>query len=119
MKEKGTEKKKELKNLKNKEIKALLELKNILYQKFPIVEFKLFGSKAKNKSTKESDIDVMIELEKYNIEIEKEIDRIIFEINLKYNVLISALIMDRNEIENGPMSESPIYKVIQKEGISI
>jgi len=99
MKEKRIEKKKELKNLKNEEIKALLELKNILYQKFPIVEFKLFGSKAKNKSTEESDIDIMIELEKYNIETEKEIDRIIFEINLKYNVLISALIKNSKKSE--------------------
>jgi len=98
-KEKRNEKKKELNDLKNKEIKALLELKNILYQKFPVIDFKLFGFKIKNKYTRELDIDVMIELEKYNFEIEKEIERMIFEINLKYDILISALIKNSKKSE--------------------
>lgn len=108
-----------LKYLKPEEIKALLELKSILLKKFSVIDFKIFGSKVKNKFTPESDIDVMIELKEYNFETEKEIDRIIFEINLKYDVLISALIISKYEIEIGPLSESPIYKIIQKEGISI
>ncbi|MEK6936315.1 MAG: nucleotidyltransferase domain-containing protein [Nanoarchaeota archaeon] len=37
----------------------------------------LFGSVAKNQATKESDVDIFIELEKSNIKIEKEINEIL------------------------------------------
>jgi hypothetical protein len=34
-------------------------------------------------------------------------------------VIISALVFGKDEIEEGPMSESPIYKVIQREGVPL
>jgi hypothetical protein len=43
----------------------------------------------------------------------------IYQINLNYDVFISALIFGKDELEDGPMSEAPIYKVIQREGVSL
>lgn len=42
----------------------LSELKPILYRDFAVKEIGLFGSHADNTSTEDSDIDIMIELEK-------------------------------------------------------
>jgi uncharacterized protein len=42
-----------------------------------------------------------------------------YETNLKNDTLISIVIFDRNELDNGPMSESPIYKKIMMEGIRV
>ncbi|MDI9569377.1 MAG: hypothetical protein QM278_01380 [Pseudomonadota bacterium] len=48
-----------------------------------------------------------------------DIDDIIYRINLDYDVFISAVIFGKDEIEEGPMSEAPIYKAIQREGVPI
>ena len=61
----------------------------------------------------------MIEIPVNEPAIVADIDDIIYRINLDHDVLISAVIFGRDETEDGPMSESPIYKVIQDEGIPL
>jgi len=61
----------------------------------------------------------MIELDEYTPLIESEIDEVVFQLNLEYDCFISTIIFGRREIEESPLDESPIYKVIQKEGVRI
>jgi hypothetical protein len=51
--------------------------------------------------------------------IVEEIDDIVYRINLEHDVFIFALVFGKDELEEGPMSESPIYKVIQREGVPL
>ena len=51
--------------------------------------------------------------------VESEIDDLIFEINLENDCLITALYFSQEELEKGPLSESPLYKKILQEGISL
>lgn len=105
--------------LKENERKAVGELKNELTKRFNLVELLLFGSKARGEDKLDSDIDIMIELTETSPDIESQIYDIIYDINLKNNTFISVIFFNKDEIEKGPMSESPIYKIIQKEGIFI
>jgi len=105
--------------LKKNEKEAIKKLKTELSRRFNLIDFRLFGSTVRGERTFESDIDVMIEIEEVTPEIESQIDDIIFKINLENDTFISAVIFSRDEIEEGPMSESPIYKIIQKEGVPI
>jgi hypothetical protein len=36
-----------------------------------------------------------------------------------HDAFISAVIFGKKEIEEGPLSESPIYKVCKREGVSL
>ncbi|OEU79673.1 MAG: hypothetical protein BA873_03740 [Desulfobulbaceae bacterium C00003063] len=101
------------------EKKALDTLRTALLQNYEILDVKLYGSKAKETDAPDSDLDVMIVLEDYSPVVESEIDDLIFDINLKYNCFITALLFSRNELEVGPLTESPIYKKILQEGISL
>src|SRR4030067_1934960 len=103
--------------LKKNEITAIECLKKELSSRFNLIDLRIFGSKVRGEDTPESDIDVMIELAETSPEIESQIYDIIFEINLKNDSFISVIIFSKNEIEEGPLSESPIYKTIQKEGV--
>ena len=105
--------------LKDNEARAIRDLKELLSRKFDLIEFRLFGSKVRGESDFESDIDVMIELAETNPDIEAQIDDIVYEINLKNDSFISTIIFSKKELEEGPMTESPIYKIIQKEGIPL
>lgn len=49
---------------KNDILNKLAELKPILYKDYAVKEIGLFGSYSDNSSTEESDIDILVELEK-------------------------------------------------------
>jgi len=105
--------------LKKNEEKALRVLKDELSRNFDVINLRVFGSKVRGEDTPESDIDVMIELDEYNPDIKSQIYDIIFDINLENDTFISATIFTKKEIEEGPLSESPIYKAIMREGALI
>jgi predicted nucleotidyltransferase len=101
------------------EKKALDELKIGLYKRYELLDLKIYGSKAKGFDTPESDLDVMVVLKNLSPLIESEIDDLIFEINIENDCLITAIFFDQEELEVGPLSESPIYKKITQEGIAL
>jgi predicted nucleotidyltransferase len=101
------------------EKKALNELQTKLAKKYRLVDFKLYGSKAIGTDVSGSDLDVMIVLEDFSPAIESEIDDLVFDINLKHDCFITALIFSRVELDTGSLSESPIYKKILQEGIGV
>ena len=101
------------------EERALKVLRKHLFEKYPIVAFRLFGSKARGEGRADSDLDGIITIPVNDPVIVADIDDIIYRINLDHDVFISAMIFGRDEIEEGPMSESPIYKIIQKEGVPL
>ena len=99
------------------EKKALNALRTALDENYKLLDLRLFGSKARGTDSQDSDLDIMIVLEDYSPTIESKIDDLIFEINLEYNCFITALFFSIEELELGPLVESPIYKKIMQEGI--
>jgi predicted nucleotidyltransferase len=105
--------------LAENEERALKELREELFAKYRIIDIRLYGSKARGGGREGSDLDIMIEIPEYDRAMVAEIDDIIYRINLEHDVFISALVFGKDEIEEGPMSEAPIYKVIQREGVPL
>ena len=106
-------------SLSGNERAAIGKLKRALEERFTLIDFRVFGSKARGEATPESDVDVMIEIEDYNPAAESEIDDIVFKINLEHDCLISTVIFGRRELEEGPLGESPLYHVIEREGVKV
>jgi len=105
--------------LAENEKQALAALRKVLFDRYPVIDFRLFGSKARDEGGHDSDMDVMIEIPEYDQAMVTEIDDIIFQLNLDHDVFISALYFGKDELEEGPLSEAPIYKVIQREGVPL
>ena len=101
------------------EREALNILKARLEEKYNLLDFRIYGSKAKGTDVEGSDIDVMVVLEDLSPLIESQIDDLIFELNLKYDCFITALFFSRKELEIGALSESPIYKKVLQEGTAL
>ena len=105
--------------MKTNERDALIKLKRELGKALNLVDYRVFGSRARGVESSESDIDVMIEVEDYSAEAEALIDELVYEINLDHDCLISTVIFGSKELHEGPLGESPIYKAISREGIRI
>ena len=106
-------------SLKDNEPKAVLELRKALEERFRILDFRVFGSKARGDALPDSDVDVMVVVDSYTPEVESVIDDLVFEINLSYDCFISTVIFGKGELGEGPLSESPLYKVVVEEGIKV
>ncbi|MDD5169864.1 MAG: nucleotidyltransferase domain-containing protein [Syntrophales bacterium] len=105
--------------LAKNEKKALEALRRVLFETYQVIDFRLYGSKARGTGDHESDLDVMIVIPAYDRAVVEEIDEIIFRLNLEHDVLISALYFGKDELEEGPLSEAPIYKAIQRDGVPL
>jgi len=101
--------------LEDSEIRAVLELKRALAARFKILDFRVFGSKTRGDASPDSDIDVMIVVDGYTPEVEDVVSGLVFDINLFHDCFISTVIFGREELEEGPLSESPLYKIVEKE----
>lgn len=106
-------------DLNQNEVKALTRLKTFLQDQENFVDFRVYGSKARGSSTPESDIDVLIIVRKFDSDFQSLIDDMIYELNLEYDCLISAVIFNQDELISGPMSESPLYRTAMQEGVRV
>lgn len=105
--------------LEPNELQALRDLKNSLNLGFSLVDLRLYGSKARGTADADSDIDVMIELEELTPAFYDNVFDLIFDVNLRHGVFISAVLFGRKELEDGPMSASPLFKAIERDGVHL
>jgi predicted nucleotidyltransferase len=82
-----------------------------------IQEIILFGSKARGQSGGNSDIDILIVLDKISIQIKKAISELAAEQNIKHNVLISTIRYDTATWGNPAIQASPFGQAVKHEGI--
>jgi len=112
--------KQKLKNvlhLTTNERKALDEVKNLISTSFRHSKIYIYGSKVRGNFDKESDLDVLIIIPTASWRIKRKIINSITEINLKYDVNISPIIVSLNEWESKPFL--PLFQEIRKEGIQV
>jgi len=109
----------DLPNLTLNEREAILEFSNRLREEFGslIREIIFFGSKVKGESDKDSDIDILIVLNRLSWEIKRGISELAAEENIKHNVVITTIRYDVDTWENPVIKASPFAGSVKKEGI--
>ncbi len=99
--------------LKSKVAAITKQFRQVVENKYNILEMKLFGSYARGDYSKTSDIDLMIRLPNVDRDIEEDLFNIAYDLELEYDCVIDVIVLPQD------FSNLPIYQNIQKEGISI
>lgn len=103
------------------EISVLMELKDGLnnFLGDRLVGLVIFGSRARGDYHAESDIDVAIIIRGLTRELKNQVLDMVAEIELKYIMPISTLILSENNFERLKKLERRIALDIEREGISL
>jgi predicted nucleotidyltransferase len=110
---------KDVSNMMIKEDRKILkEFADRVHDQFPDARIWAFGSRAKGKATWESDFDMFIVLNEVDQEIDRRIRDIAWELGFENERVITTILLDKEQFEHGPMSESTIVDNILREGIS-
>ncbi len=104
--------------MNEREKKIIKLIKEKILTKNPDAEIVLFGSHARGDSNKKSDWDILILLNKLNInrKLEREYREELFDIELEIEEPISTFVYSKSEWET-KYSVTPLYQNIKEEGI--
>ncbi|MCF6147895.1 MAG: hypothetical protein E3K37_04470 [Candidatus Kuenenia sp.] len=105
--------------MKQKDYEIAKKLKERLSETVSLVDFRVFGSRARGSGDEYSDMDVFIEIEFIDKKLKEKISDIVLEIGFEDFVVIFPLIFTKEEIEDSPLRLSPIVKNIMEEGIIV
>jgi predicted nucleotidyltransferase len=106
--------------IKDNDLLLARKLKERIATIAPLVDFRVFGSRARGDATWDSDMDIFIEFETVTKTIEEQVSDAAWEIGF-YNdcIVICPLVFSRYEVEESPMRISSLVKVILEEGVRV
>ena len=77
-----------------------------------------FGSRARGIATWESDFDICIVLDRVDKAADRQIRDIAWEVGFENERVITTIVLDSDQFERGPMSESTLVDNILREGVA-
>lgn len=98
--------------------KIFREFKTRIKRRYSEARIWAFGSRARGEATWDSDFDVLIVLNEVDRKADRYIRDMAWEVGFANERVITTILIDNEQFENGPMSESSIISNILREGIS-
>ena len=102
-----------------RDYKIASELKRRLGEALELIDFKVYGSKARGDDDEFSDLDVFVEVTTLDGKTKDIISEIAWELGLENSMVISPLVFSVDETENSALRASPILLNIKEEGIRV
>ncbi len=96
-----------------------MEFKKRVSKLTPLIDFRLFGSRARGDADEFSDMDIFMEFETVDKELKCRVKNAAWEMTLETGIVVTTLLFSRYEIEESALRSSPIIRVIMEEGVPV
>ena len=83
----------------------------------PVLDLRVFGSRARGDAAPDSDLDVFIELEESTPDLRQRISQVAWEVGFEMDRVISTVVTTRSELEQGAMGANPLVLNVEREGV--
>ncbi len=104
---------------RKEDIELARELKIGLGQKMGIRDFRLFGSRARGTSDRDSDMDIYIEVESLTREQRRLINDVAWQVGLTKDVVIAPVVVTSERLHRSPFKATTLYRAIVEEGMEL
>jgi predicted nucleotidyltransferase len=101
------------------DLQTARELKKRVSKLKPLIDFRLFGSRARGDADDYSDMDIFMEFETVDRELKSKVKNAAWEMTMESGIVVTTLLFSRREIEDTPLRSSPIIRVIMEEGVPV
>jgi uncharacterized protein len=99
--------------------RAIEDAAAVLRQRFPVAGIVLFGSKARGTDEPESDIDLLLVTSRgLTWRERRSVTEAMFDVEMKHDVVISTLIVSREDWSEGLYTVLPIKGEIERDGVA-
>src|SRR5437870_5195708 len=103
-----------------KERHLLDQFKVLLAQRVKLRSLVLFGSRARGDADDQSDLDVLVAVEDHVDEIVRQaVSDCAWEASFASGIVLSPVVVSRQEWENGPDQDSLLALAVRQEGIAV
>ena len=110
-----------LAHLTDRERLALAAFVDRIRQRFDglILSAVLFGSRARGEASTDSDVDVLVVIDKEDYRVRKEIRYLAAEVWLEYGLFLSTRVWSRSHWHKLQEMQTLLYRNIQRDGINL
>lgn len=85
----------------------------------PLYKTIVFGSRARGEVETDSDLDVLVIVERLEPALRKAISHCAWEVGFDAGVIIQSVVMTRDQAETGPEQSSLLMLAVKEEGVPV
>lgn len=102
-----------------KELKIVETFKELVSQRVTVLEVRVFGSRARGDASEDSDLDVLVVVDRLDHEIEKYISECAWEAGFPEDIVLIPMAISIDNLKNSPLRESVFIRNVYREGVGV
>lgn len=102
-----------------KEMKIAEKFKQLVSQRVKVIELRVFGSRARGDATEDSDLDVLVVVEKLDHAIDKYISECAWETGFPEDIVVMPVAITEESLKNSPLRQSVFIRTVYEEGVGV